>query len=593
MNDFIFGTLATEELRRARVQLLRGGVTHYVRRFPRDPKPDQAVRVQLSSGPSHPGERAWVYWTADGSDPVGIGGKAEQGFCLPLERTKTEWDTELWGYLQYFEEDIPPYPAGTVVRYRLSLEEYGAGEVFADQGAYHSYFVDDDPAPTWSKEAVIYHVFVDRFNPGEGHSWSRPASLSGFFGGRVAGVTQKLDYIAGLGANTLWLSPIFPSPTHHGYDATDLFDIEPRLGNKSDLKRLLDEAHRRGLRVLLDFVPNHWSSRHFTFQQAITDPHSPYRDWYTFTHWPDRYATFFGVRSLPQVNLRHAAARKYMLDAASYWLDFGADGYRLDYAIGPAFDFWADFRKETRRARPDCWTFGEIVDPPDVQLNYEGLLDGALDFMLLEAFRQAFAFGQWSGERLAGFLERHEAAFPSSFSRPSFLDNHDMNRFLWAAGGDKRRIKLAALCQFTLAGAPVIYYGTEAGLSQERDIRQGKRAIMEEARLPMLWEQMVDKELVEFYTALVSARKAHPAIWQANRRTILARADCFAYSHDEEGSRLITVLNLGLDKNHFTIPSLSGKPVLVTDQACRLNYENGLMVVDLPPLSGALFTVEE
>ncbi len=593
MNDFIFGTLATEELRRARVQLLRGGVTHYVRRLPRDPKPDQAVRVQLSSGPSHPGERAWVYWTVDGSDPSGSGGKAAQGFCLPLERTAAAWDTGLWGYIQYFEGYIPPYPPGTVVRYRLSMDEYGAGEVFADQGAYHSYYVDDDPTPAWSKGAIIYHVFVDRFNPGPGHAWNKPVSLSGFFGGRIEGVTDKLDYIAGLGANTLWLSPVFPSPTHHGYDATDLFDIEPRLGNKADLKRLLDEAHRRGLRVLLDFVPNHWSSRHFTFQQAIADPHSPYRDWYSFAHWPDRYETFFGVKSLPQVNLRYPAARKYMLDAARFWLDFGVDGYRLDYAIGPAFDFWADFRKETRAARPDCWTFGEIVDPPDVQLNYEGLLDGALDFMLLEAMRQAFAFGQWGGERLAGFLERHESAFPASFSRPSFLDNHDMNRFLWAAGGDMRRLKLAALCQFTLAGAPIIYYGTEAGLSQQRDIRQGKRAIMEEARLPMVWDDAVDKELLDYYTTLIAVRKAHPAFWQVKRQTVVAQAACLAYRYDEDGAHLVTVLNLGHEKYHFTIPAASARLLVTSDRACQLNLENGLLAVDIPPLSGALFSLQE
>src|SRR5512146_811770 len=181
MNDFIFGTLATEELRRARVQLLRGGVTHYARRFPRDPEPDQAVLVQLSSGPSHPGERAWVYWTDDGSDPIGSGGKAEHGFCQPLAPTSSEWETELWGYIRQFEGVIPPQPDGTIVRYRLSLVEYKTGEVFADRGAYHSFFVADDPVPAWSQDAVIYQIFVDRFNPGLGRSWNKPSTLSGFF----------------------------------------------------------------------------------------------------------------------------------------------------------------------------------------------------------------------------------------------------------------------------------------------------------------------------------------------------------------------------------------------------------------------------
>lgn len=593
MNDFIFGTLATNELRRARVQLIRGGVTHNVRRVPRDPKPGQPIKVQLSSGPAHPGERAWLYWTDDGSDPAGSKGKAVNGFCLPLERIWAEWDTMLWGYIQHFEGAIPPQPEGTIVRYRLSLEEYGTGEVFADGGAYHSFFVADDPVPAWSKNAIIYQVFVDRFHPGEGKGWNRPEKLTGFFGGRIEGVTQKLDYISGLGANTLWLSPIFPSPSHHGYDVTDLFTVEPRLGTLADLKRLLNEAHRRGMRVLLDFVPNHWSNLHKTFQEAIKNADSPYRDWYTFNHWPDRYESFFGVKSLPQVNLRSPAARKHMLDAARYWLEFGVDGYRLDYAIGPAFDFWADFRKSTREVKSDCWTFGEIVDPPDVQANYEGLLDGALDFMLLEAMRQTFAFGDWNGAQFAGFLDRHEAAFPADFSRPSFLDNHDMNRFLWAASGDKRRLKLAALCQFTLSGAPVIYYGTEAGLPQERDVRQGKRGFPEESRLPMIWGDEVDRDLLTYYQDLGAIRKTYRTFIEGERRTILAQPDCLAYSHILGGRQIVTVMNLSNEKIRVIIPAALDKLIITTDRENRLSLEDGKSAAELAPISGLLFSSPE
>jgi glycosidase len=155
-------------------------------------------------------------------------------------------------------------------------------------------------------------------------------------------------------------------------------------------------------------------------------------------------------------------------------------------------DFWADFRQVTRRVRPDCWTFGEVVEPPAAQIKFAGGLDGCLDFNLMEAFRSSFAYGEWNAERFMSFLSRHEAFFPEDFSRPSFLDNHDMNRFLWAANGDFRRLILAALCQFTLSAPPVIYYGTEVGLSQERDVRQGGYGLPEESRLPMLWGSSPD-----------------------------------------------------------------------------------------------------
>jgi hypothetical protein len=447
MGDFVFGTLATDEQRLAFTRARLAGVTHIQRRFPRDPLPGQEITLALTAGPGQPGDYAWVYWTVDGSDPEGSHGKASHGNVTQLEKVETSWNTLIWGYIQYFKVTLPGQPDGSLLRYRLSAGSLDGREVWADQGAYYACYIADDPTPEWTREAIIYQIFVDRFYPGDGYSWLSPATPAGFFGGRLAGIAQKLGYLTDLGVNTLWLTPIFPSPSHHGYDATDLFDIEPRLGTKADLKDLLDAAHARKIRVLLDFVPNHWSCLHPTFQDAIHHPDSIYRDWYTFTHWPDEYASFFGVKELPQINLRNPAARQNMLEAAAYWLEFGVDGYRVDYALGPTPDFWAAFRRVTRRVRPDCWTFGEVVEPSETQLAFEGGLDGCLDFMLMEGLRRGFAYSQWGGCELGSFLIRHMRYFPATFSRPSFLDNHDMNRFLWAAEGDVRKLRLAALCQ--------------------------------------------------------------------------------------------------------------------------------------------------
>ena len=554
MNDFIFGTLATAELRLALVRARLAGVTHIQRRQPRDPLPGEAVTLELTAGPEKPGDFAWVYWTSDGSDPVGSQGHASVGQVTRMEFTGETWEMLLWGYVRHFRGTLPGLPAGSVLRYRLSTVDMCGHEVWADQGAYYAYFVADDPTPEWTRQAVIYQIFVDRFNPGNGRSWLNPETPAGFYGGRIRGITENLDYIAELGANVLWLTPIFPSPSHHGYDATDLFEVEPRLGTKDDLKELLEAAHHRDMRVLLDFVPNHWSHLHASFQDAINNPESPYRDWYNFTHWPDEYETFFGVKELPQVNLRNLHARQSMLDAAAYWLEFGVDGYRVDYALGPSPDFWAEFRRTTRSVKPDCWTFGEVVEPSDAQLNFEGGLDGCLDFILMEGLRQGFAFRQWTGGQLAEFLVRHEDYFPATFSRPSFLDNHDMNRFLWAVEGDKRRLRLAALCQFTLAGPPIIYYGTEIGLSQERDVRQEGRGLPEESRLPMLWGDIQDLQLLKEYQSLIRLRLDTPALRAAGTRVVWADQASFAYLRGEGDEAICVAFNLSEVSKQIELP---------------------------------------
>lgn len=589
MDDFIFGTLATEKLKHERVFGFRGGVHHNFQREPLDPMPTQPVRVRLSVGPAHNVRQAWVYWTGDGSDPQGEAGVARVGYAAPMRLMQTEWDTVLWGYRSHYEAVIPGLPAGSLVRYCFGVDTAARGEALSDEGRYYGYYVADDPLPAWTRDAVVYQIFPDRFFPGKDGTWLAPASPNGFYGGRLRGITEKIGYLHDLGVNTLWLTPIFPSPSHHGYDATELMDIEPRLGSKQDLSDLLNEAHRAGMRVLLDVVPNHISNQHPIFQDAVNDPDSPYRGWFTFKSYPNEYESFFGVKSLPHLNLRNPKARRFMLDAAKYWLDFGVDGYRVDYAIGPAVDFWAEFRQVTRQTKPDCWTFGEIVDPSDVQLTFSGQMDGALDFILLEGLRQSLAFGRWNAHQLSAFLERHEMYFPPDFSRPSFLDNHDMNRFLWAAGNDKRRLRLAALAQFSLIGPPVIYYGSEVGLSQQRDVRQGERGVPEESRLPMLWGKEQDAELLRYYQTLIGLRRQSSALRRGTRRLVAANENSLAFIRSHEGEEALTALNLSQQHEVLSLPGV-WRIVAATGDEIRTQTQAGSTSLTLPPLDGVIAT---
>lgn len=589
MDDFIFGTLATDQLRLERVYGSRAGISHAFRRVPFDPLPAQPVKLVLSVGPKETVRRGWVYWTTDGSDPKGTLGKAENGFSAPLFLTHTEWDNVLWGYLSYYETVLAGFPASTLVRYRFGFEKWGGQEVYSDKGQIFGFFVDDDPLPGWSKDAVVYEIFVDRFSAGKNQAWRKVRTLSEFFGGTLKGIVERLDYIAELGVNVLWLTPIFPSPSHHGYDATDFFEIEPRLGSKEDLRLLLTEAHDLGIRIILDFVPNHVSNQHPFFQQAISNPESPYRNWFTFYRYPDEYETFFGVKSLPQLNLRYPPARQYVLDAARYWLEFGVDGFRVDYAIGPAADFWAEFRMITRQTKPDCWTFGEIVDPSDVQMAFAGQLDGALDFILLEGLRQAIAFGRWNGFQLASFLERHQIYFPEDFSRPSFLDNHDMNRFLWAAAGDQRRLKLAALLQFSLSGPPVIYYGTEVGLSQQRDVRQDGRGVPEESRLPMLWGGEQNAQLFDFYRRLIGFRKQSTALRRGTSGIVDCNEALVVLLRRYEQEKIVTIINLSTAEQTYSLAD-QWLIQIQTDEQCVVSFHHPKTDILLPPLSGVILS---
>jgi cyclomaltodextrinase / maltogenic alpha-amylase / neopullulanase len=587
MEDFIFGTLSTNESRLAHLQNTRGGVTHAHNRVPRDPMPGQAIQIHLSLGPTHAHHQAWVYWTNDDSDPEGKNGIASNGYATPLEPISSEWDTLFWGYIHHFSGEIPAQEAGTIIRYRVAAGGNGE-ETYADNGAYYAFYVDNDPPPAWAQDAVIYQVFADRFfSPAKDFPKveSKPSLKSN---GTLRGIIEKLGYIAELGVNCLWLTPIFPSPSYHGYDATSFFEINPRLGTKDDFRELIDQAHAQGIRILMDYVPNHWSNQHPSFIEATQDRDSPYFDWYTFENWPHEYKCFFTSRGLPQINLRYAPARQHVLDAAKYWLDFGVDGYRVDYCIGPTPDFYADFRRITRTSKPDSWTFGEAVDPPDSQLTFEGGMDGALDFMLLEAMRKAFAFGTWDAKQFAGFLDRHEAYFPATFTRPSFLDNHDMNRFLWVARGDIRKLKLAALCQFTLAGAPVIYYGTEVALSQNDDVMQNGRAIHEEARLPMIWGADQDRDVLAFYEDLIQLRNSNPALRTGTRQTLLADEKIFAYRRTDAAKSLVTILNLSEQETAIELELKESTPVFATAAECKVQEAGGKKRIVLPALGGVV-----
>ncbi len=587
MHNVIYGPqIYPEERLKTHLQTLNG-LKHLARREPLAPRPSEPMTLTVTTSGTLPFDEIVCTYTVDTSENA----SPATSITVPLQPTAIHWDQPAWEYVRIWQGQIPGQSEGSIVRYDVRGRITGSERwIYADnqaedpaQASRFALFITAAEAPAWTCDAILYHIYLDRFNPGEDREWYTVRNVTDFYGGTLRGVIEKLDYIKSLGVNTLWLSPLFASPSSHGYDATDLFNVEPRLGTNDDLRELIHATHARGLRILLDFVPNHWSNQHPTFLDAQRDPASPYRTWYLWREWPEEYESFFDVKTMPKINLTEGSpARAHLLKAARHWLEQGVDGYRLDHADGPAFDFWADFRRTCQQTTSDAWLFGEVVKPPPAQRAYFGNLHGQLDFAVALALRETFALKNWTLAHFDAFLAAHEGYYPAGFSRPTFLDNHDMNRFLTLAGNDLNRLKLAALVLFTLPGQPILYYGTEIGLSQEKFIGDGLG--FDEARLPMLWDDVSPAALVDYFRTLIHLRAARPV--STGRRTLIVDPDAGLYAYTPAPGTVIA-LNTSAETRTLRVP--------VTLPETAQDRLNGHLIVShadhleihLPPESGA------
>ncbi len=345
----------------------------------------------------------------------------------------------------------------------------------------------------WRAGGVCYEIFVRSFYDSDGDGV-----------GDLEGLIQKLDYIndgdpesrEDLGARCIWLMPINPSPSYHGYDVTDYYHIDPEYGTNEDFKRLIREAHRRDIRVLVDMVINHVSSEHPYFKHALLYRDSPYRDWFRWSPTPgppnewggnnwhraptrDEYYYGFFWRTMPDLKWETAAVREEMKRVAAFWLvEMGADGLRLDAVrhlmeaegrttnLPANHDMLREYAAHVRDAAPDAFTIGEVFDSTDVLLPYyPDQLDAYFAFEVADAILKAAQTG--SSTNLLASVLRLQEAVPNDRWAP-FLRNHDQTRTLTWLGGDVARAKLAASLLLTLPGIPFIYYGEEIGMTGDK-----------------------------------------------------------------------------------------------------------------------------
>jgi alpha-amylase len=355
----------------------------------------------------------------------------------------------------------------------------------------------------WWNDTVFYEIFVRSFMDTDGNGI-----------GDFNGITSRLDYLndgnpktkTDLGVTGIWLMPINPSPSYHGYDVTDYMEVNPQYGTMEDFLNLITEAHKRGIRVILDLVLNHTSSQNPWFVGAW-DPASPYHDWYIWSainpgylgpwgqivwypsHGEYYYALFWD--QMPDLNYKNPAVTTEMENIVKFWLDAGVDGFRLDAArhlietdaqqlnTAATHTWYQQFRTFYKGINPEAVTVGELAgENAGVVASYtEGdQLDLAFDFNLASAFVSSAKSGN-AGTALGQAIISYKLIPPLQYA--PFLTNHDQNRLMTQLDNDPNKVKVAASLLLTSPGVPFLYYGEEIGL-------EGKKPD-EDIRRPMQW----------------------------------------------------------------------------------------------------------
>jgi neopullulanase len=482
--------------------------------------------------------------------------------------------------------------------------------------------VTEPQTPDWVRDAIFYQIFPDRFarsltvpKPGHLDEWGTRPTYHGYQGGDLIGVVEKLDYLVDLGVNALYFTPIFQSASNHRYHTHDYEKVDPMLGGTPALRQLLDEAHARGLRVVLDGVFNHASRGFFQFHDILENgADSAYLDWFTVHGFPLNaygegktlgYKAWWNLPALPKFNTDTPAVREYLWEIARKWIDFGIDGWRLDVPNEIDDDsFWREFRRQVRAGNPEAYIVGEVWsestrwlqgDMWDAVMNYlftrasiAFFIGAAVDrdelaktsFRALDptgarAFRKAI-------ERLLGLYHANVNAV-----QLNLLGSHDLPRFITLAQGDASALRLATLFQMTYPGAPSIYYGDEIGM-------RGGHDPLNRGAFPWNDNATWDTDLLHAFQRLIALRRERPALRRGTFQFLLAEDDVIAHARQLGGETVVVAINAAQAARRVDLPveSLLPEGTALEDAWAQapVKVEQGMIRnVELAARSGRVF----
>lgn len=472
----------------------------------------------------------------------------------------------------------------------------------ADEAGEESEEVSQEVEP-WAREAVFYQIFVRSFYDGNGDGI-----------GDFQGITKNIEYLKELGANAIWLMPMFESSTYHGYDVVDYYNVEQDYGTMEDFQELVDVCHENDIKIILDFVVNHTSSYNEWFRDALSNPESEYRDYYLIQDtepedasmwWQDEetgmyyYGHYDSI--MPDLNYDNEAVHEKIKDVAGFWLDKGVDGFRLDGSNNideenesATHAWWQEFTGYVKEKNPEAFIVGENWYSNTQSIApYYGDMYSSFDFPLCDKIANMTGGSQTDVvSLLADTYESYAAAAEGSgglvsyFADSTMIGNHDMDRIATRAGSQENA-RLAAALLMTLPGTPFIYYGDELG--QYGQSPDGNR------REPFDWyasaegegmtvmqgtyfdnmvytvggdgisyeEEAADENsMFHYYKKLIAIRKENPMLFYGDYETIGFKDGAYAYSVTDETStnRLLVIHALREDVS-FTLGS-AGRDLL-------------------------------
>jgi cyclomaltodextrinase len=535
----------------------------------------------------------------------------------------------------------------TAVIYQIFPERFANGDPSNDPDFSEWYYEGVSTLPPSGKtNGEYFHLIRDWYDVDglvrSPYRTDGKPDWNSFYGGDIEGVRRNLDYLVDLGATAVYFNPVFTAKSNHKYDAASYMEVDPHFASNDEFKRFVEECHERGVRVILDLAINHTGHTYWAFVDAREKgPESQYWDWYEWKDWPvpgekqstppdplDYYDCWWGFGQMPNLNfdLGRPSAEEHvvvdiaeatpnwplvnhLLDVAAYWLtEIGVDGYRLDVAGEIPFWFWDLFRERVKSTKPDAYIVGELWGSSpdwvnascfDAVMNYKYFRDPVLSFV---------ARGDATAEEFDRALAPGRLIYPDEGVRAmmNLLGSHDTERFLTTAGGDARRLKLAALFAMTYVGAPTIYYGDEVAMEGGHD---------PDCRRPFYWkwsEEAARVDVHDYFALLAAARRAHPSCVWGDFETLLAEGRTYAYRRVSTHDEITVVMNASAEPASVTVPvgeawyeatvalapeGASGASVVLAnllggpDAAVEALPDGHAFRVEIPPLTGYAFEV--
>jgi cyclomaltodextrinase len=516
------------------------------------------------------------------------------------------------------------------VFYQIFPDRFRNGDRSNDQDFHEKYYEGATKLPPGGKTNEDYFHFMQNWDNQNGLTISpyrtdgRPDYYS-FYGGDIAGVMEKIPYLKDLGVTIIYFNPLNEARSNHKYDPMDYLRIDPHFADEKTFQMFVTKAHEAGIRIIVDMAFNHTGNWHFAFVDSKEKgKESKYWNWYEWHRWPlppegppipcDYYDCWWGYPIHPNLNFDLSRPNdkedeivdisqaqpnwpmvNYLLKVPGYWLGtLGIDGFRLDVPNEVPFWFWKEFRKAVDACKPEAFLIGEIwgnampwLGPNCFHstMNYKYFRDPVIKF---------FAANEGTAQEFDRELAPGRMMYPIQATEVmmNLIDSHDTERLITIAGGDARRLKLAALFQMTYLGIPQIYYGDEVGLKGGKD-PDNRRTF------PWNWSLSDNRKGIhEFYRKIVTIRHRYSALRTGRFQTLLTNGRTYAFLREDERDRIVVVLNNELAEQSIAIPltenGSNNEEIFkdaISEKTCKV--DGGMLKIDLEPLSGAVLVLEK